>query len=74
MGSQLGSFGKGGSDFRVSREMLAAQLCIIDVAGSRPCPQNFARRYPSFGREFEETLPQHLVRRQPGNCEVVQFV
>ena len=32
MGNHLGSFSKGGSDFRVPRDMLAAQLDVVDIS------------------------------------------
>src|SRR5712691_7079382 len=74
MGSQPGSFGKGRSDLREPRHKLAAQRFMVDITFDRAGAQDSAGTTAPLRRQFDESLAQRLVRRQPGNSNVVQFI
>jgi len=56
IGSQFGSFGKGGSDFWISRQVFAAKLGVIDLAGHRAGAQDVAFAGPSLGCQIEQPV------------------
>ena len=74
IGSQLGSFGKGRSDVWESRDKLSAQRFVVDLAVYRASMQDLSGNIAALGSQFEEPLAQRLVRHQPGDRKLVQFL